>query len=164
MRKGGSRRSFCKIGPFATMYPTEHSARVPRAGRRPFPPCARPGPRADRARPSRRVDRRQQHRWPPRRRDILGNSRRRLPWASRRIPMRRHIGPGDAIVLGACHAPDCRKPAPTWCTATAPKAAPMRAWHSMPGARCAPIRRTVAACCSATTDWPANSISRPKSC
>ena len=45
-----------------------------------------------------------------------------------RVPMRRHIGPSDALVLAPCHAPDRRKHAPTWCTATAPKAAPMRAW------------------------------------
>ncbi len=47
-----------------------------------------------------------------------------------------------------------RKPTPTSCMATAPKAAPMPALPSTRAARCAPIRRMAAACCSATTVWP----------
>ena len=70
-----------------------------------------------------------------------------LAFGVSRIPMRRHIGPGDAVAMTRVMA-RIAQAARTSCTGMARKVAPMLAWRSTRAVRSVRTRRTVAACCS----------------
>ena len=68
-----------------------------------------------------------------------------------RIPMRRHIGPGDLLARCACHAPQSRRRNADVVHGHGAKGGAYARLALNARRACAPTRRMAAACCSATT-------------
>ena len=81
-----------------------------------------------------------------------------------RIPMHRHANPGDLFALAHVVRRAAQTKADVVHGHGAKGGAYARLVVRQPSAPCAPIRRMAAACCSATTRWPENSIWRPSAC